>query len=74
MVEPNAICGTRMSSLSRSRSNSNDSNSSGLTVILDSPAMVFQPKRNDPDDNNDDVSALTLYLTLRVAKMVALIC
>ena len=39
----------------RSRSNSNDSNSSGLTVILDSPAMVFQPKmRHEGEDNNDD--------------------
>ena len=36
-----------------------DSNSSGLTVILDSPAMVFQPKRNDAEDNNDDEVSLS---------------
>ena len=36
-----------------------DSNSSGLTVILDSPALVFQPKRNDAEDNNDDEVSLS---------------
>ena len=44
-----------------SRSNSNDSNSSGLTVILDSPAMVFQPKRSEGDDNNEDDVRLVFF-------------
>lgn len=37
-----------------SRSNSNVSISSGLTVILDNPTMVFQPKRSSTSELKDD--------------------